>query len=106
MKSVKAQIVAGIAILIVAVVFTSIFCNDSEITNFETPDVIHKYGLIALSENKLIDGYSLNQYVLYDPDTLVMYSLITKNKGLAMTVLYNADETPKLYDAHEFEETN
>lgn len=106
MKSGKAPIVASIAVLIVVVIFTLIFCNDSEKTNFETPDVIHEYGLIALSENKLIDGYRLNQYVLYDPDTLVMYSLITKNKGMAMTVLYNADGTPKLYDAHEFEETN
>ena len=106
MKSGTAPIFASIAILIVAVVFTAIFCNDSGITNFETPEAIQDYGLIALSENELIEGYRLNQYVLYDPDTLVMYSLITKNKGMAMTVLYNADGTPKLYDAHEFEERN
>ena len=61
MKSVKAQIVAGIAILIVTVVFTSIFCNDSEITNFETPDVIHKYGFEILEDEEPLDYTSIDE---------------------------------------------
>ena len=58
-------------------------------------------GLVAISrQNHFIDDYTYNQTILYDPDTLVMYSMISGGNGaMSITVLYNADGTPKLYDS-------
>ena len=57
-------------------------------------------GLVAISrKDGFIKNYTYNQTILYDPDTLVMYSMISGGKGnLTITVLYNADGTPKLYN--------
>jgi len=55
-------------------------------------------GLVAISrQGNFIDGYEFDQYILYDPETLVMYSLISGNRGSAMSILYNKEGTPKLY---------
>ncbi|MBR6504282.1 MAG: hypothetical protein IKT41_00935 [Clostridia bacterium] len=56
-------------------------------------------GLVAISRlNGFIEEYNYNQTILYDPDTLVMYSMISFGSGISITVLYNADGTPKLYN--------
>lgn len=56
-------------------------------------------GLVAISkQNNFIEGYAFDQYILYDPDTLVMYVMIHGNKGSSMSILYNADGTPKMYN--------
>jgi len=56
-------------------------------------------GLVAISrKNGFIEGYDYNQTILYDPDTLVMYSMISNGRGATITVLYNAEGTPKLYN--------
>ena len=56
-------------------------------------------GLVAISRQAdFIDGYSLDQYILYDPDTLVMYIMIDSTTGTTISILYNADGTPKLYN--------
>ena len=61
-------------------------------------------GLICISrQNNFIDGYVLDQYILYDPETYVMYSVISGNNGTAMSVLYNSDGTLKLYTPTQIE---
>ena len=56
-------------------------------------------GLVAISrQDEVIPEYRYHQAVLYDPDTLVMYSMVWYGEGITITVLYNADGTPKLYD--------
>ena len=57
-------------------------------------------GLVAISrKDSFIKDYNYNQTILYDPDTLVMYSMISGGQGaLTITVLYNADGTLKLYN--------
>ena len=59
-------------------------------------------GLVKISRrNCFIENFDYNYYqtILYDPDTLVMYSMITvgKTSNIAITALYNADGTLKLY---------
>ena len=56
-------------------------------------------GLVAISkQDDFIDGYVFDQYILYDPDTFVMYVMIYGGNGSSMSILYNADGTPKLYN--------
>ena len=71
-------------------------CSDTE--EFELTDN-EMGGLVAISrQENFIDGYVFDQYILYDPDTLVMYVMIYGAKGSSMSILYNADGTPKLYN--------
>lgn len=42
-----------------------------------------------------------DQYIVYDPDTGVMYIIIRGTYAATMSVLYNADGTPKLYNPEE-----
>lgn len=71
-------------------------CSDTE--EFELTDN-EIGGLVAISkQNNFIDGYVFDQYILYDPDTLVMYVMIHGGKGASMSILYNVDGTPKLYN--------
>ena len=59
-------------------------------------------GLVAISrQNRFIEGYAFNQTILYDPDTLVMYSLISFGEGASITALYNADGTLKVYNPNK-----
>ena len=56
-------------------------------------------GLVLISRyDNFIEGYIYDQNILYDPDTFVMYSMISTNNGVAITVMYNADGTLKLYN--------
>ena len=73
-------------------------CSSTEPEEFEL--IESKIGglvMIAKQED-FVEGYIFEQYVLYDPETLVMYVMITKPKAMTMSVLYNADGTPKLYN--------
>lgn len=63
-------------------------------------------GLVCISmHNDFIDGYVFEQYILYDPETFVMYTFISGNDEAAMSVLYNADGTPKLYTPTKIEKS-
>lgn len=44
-----------------------------------------------------INGTCFNQTIMYDPDTMVMYTYLDGRYAGTMTVLYNADGTLKLY---------
>lgn len=58
-------------------------------------------GEYNIEKNGFDKGYY--QYILYDPETKVMYTLIWCHaRGeTGITVIYNADGTPKLYDPEE-----
>lgn len=59
-------------------------------------------GLVVISKQTYFAGRKYwRQYILYDPDTFVMYSFIYADSGSAMTVLYNKYGTPKLYNPEE-----
>lgn len=91
------------AIVALAIALGGIVClsgcstkpKEFELTESETG------GLVAISRQMyFIEDYNYTQTILYDPDTFVMYSMITGGSGaMSITVLYNADGTPKLYDS-------
>ena len=87
-------------IIALALVCGGIFCLSgcSSVEEFE-PTESEIGGLVAIGcEKGFIEDRNYIQYTLYDPDTLVMYSLIWSPDGMSITVLYNADGTPKLYE--------
>lgn len=42
-------------------------------------------------------GHNIYQHIMYDPETMVMYSFFYGSEGCAVTVMYNTDGTPKIY---------
>ena len=84
--------------MVLGMVFCFSGCSETETKEFElTESKIGGLVMIAKQED-FTEGYVFEQYVLYDPETLVMYVMITKPKAMTMSVLYNADGTPKLYN--------
>ena len=52
---------------------------------------------LVLVESGSFEGTIFNWHILYDSDTMVMYSIISCGDGIGMTRLDNPDGTPKLY---------
>mgnify|MGYP000210743341 CR=1 FL=1 len=57
-----------------------------------------KFILVGKDENFNTD---IDQYILYDPETMVMYIFIKGYKSGGLSVIYNADGTPKVYSPEE-----
>ena len=59
-----------------------------------------KFGtFIVISSNDIVVGSVYTQYIVYDPDTMVMWTIMKSkySTNLEMSVLYNADGTPRIY---------
>ena len=88
-------------LLTIALILGSLFCLtgcSEETKEFELAES-KVGGLVAISRQQdFIEGYVYDQYILYDPDTHVMYSMISSGKGMSITLLYNADGTLKVYN--------
>ena len=96
MRRIFASIIVIVLVLGMITCFTG--CSSSKTIEFEITDS-EIGGLVAISrKTDFIDGYNFNQTILYDPETLTMYSLITASEGITITVMYNADGTLKLYN--------
>ena len=61
-------------------------------------DQSSKFGTFIVIEQGSLEN-NLYQYIMYDPDTMVMYTYISKgyDDGVVFNVMYNADGTLKLY---------
>ena len=88
-------------IIALAMVLGMVFCFSGcfgSVKEFE-PVESEIDGLVAISrQGFFIEDYAYDQFILYDPETGVMYSMISWGKDITITVLYNADGTPKLYN--------
>lgn len=60
-------------------------------------NVQSKFGRFIVVEEGSIEDEPVYQYIMYDPDTMVMYSYLDGYKGGGFTVMYNADGTLKIY---------
>lgn len=98
MKKAHTPLLICIAAFLLTLLLIIGFSSCSKIKEFE-PTESEIGGLVAISYQKeFIDGYNYDQIILYDPETLVMYSIISGGDDTTITVLYNADGTPKLYN--------
>ena len=87
----KRKMLAMIIALVMCVSLLAAFCKKSD------SDVQSKSGTFILVEEEVIRGSYVDQYIMYDPDTMVMYSYLEHERGSGLTVMYNADGTLKLY---------
>ena len=86
----KRRMLAMIISLVMCVSLSACSCGESDSdvqsSKFET--------FIVVENGTLGDVY---QYIMYDPDTMVMYSYLDGRVGGGLTVMYNADGTLKIY---------
>lgn len=84
----------------IAIIIALIFCvtiGGCQTTAAKTevqPNIQEKF--IAI-DSGLISDYNMVQYIMYDPETMVMYTFLRSGNAGSMSVIYNADGTPRLY---------
>ena len=83
-----------LAMIIALVMCVSLSACSSEKSD---SDVQSESGTFIVVEEGMTKGSDVYQYIMYDPDTKVMYSYLKKGNSGGTTVLYNADGTLKLY---------
>lgn len=86
-----------IAIIIASLTLCLTFSGCEISTNEETVVDEPNIGKFILLHHKDLSN-GLDQYIFYDPQTMVMYTFCSQyNYAGGLTVMYNADGTPKLY---------
>ncbi len=86
------------------VLFIFIFmtgCSVSEQDN-EAKDIVEaeeeEFETFVVLSKKSIPHSDITQYILYDPDTMVMWTFMDGYRCGGPAVIYNADGTPKIYE--------
>ena len=92
---IKRILIAIIIALLACGSLASCYAYEPE-TNVKA-EVPEKIGIFILIEKGSIKNTDVYQYILYDPDTMVMYSYLDGYSGGGPTPLYNADGSPRLY---------
>ena len=70
--------------------------EEDDLYNEDITDEQEEYGFIITSVKHFYEE-RLTQYTMYDPETKAMYVYIDGYNSAGMSVIYNADGTPKLY---------
>lgn len=72
-------------------------CGESKDIKVETPQIP---GLVLIEKIK-VEGTSLNQFILYDPETFIMYSYVEWIDGGGFVEMHNINGTPRIYDPNK-----
>jgi len=91
----KRKVLAMIIALMLCATLCACGTTNSGTTSADSTDV--SFGKFVVLEKGKIDNSKLYQYIMYDPDTMVMYTFLNGNKCGGPTVMYNADGTVKVY---------
>ena len=95
-----------LAIVFIALIITSLLtgCGSSSESVDNTEETVQQEETVAglVTIDFSVNDYGVRSYIMYDPETYVMYVLVRDGSNAAstggMSVLYNADGTLRLYD--------
>ena len=91
----KRKILAIIIVLIMCLALSACTCEEN---TTEEPKKPVPAAFIEITAYRLETTYEMiYQYIFYDPETMVMYSYIEQSDGAAITPMYNADGTLRIY---------
>lgn len=90
------------AIIIAIVLTMSVLagCGSAEEANRESKDIVDDekdYESFVVISQETLTGW-LKQYIMYDPQTKVMWTYIEGDDGGGLSIIYKADGTPQLYE--------
>ena len=100
-EDILSTIIKGIALFIS--IFVICFFLESCNKNDKAAAVVQD-GFVIISD--YIAENSLRQCIMYDPETYVMYLYVSRGSNGGISVMYNADGTPKLYTPSPNSETD
>ena len=92
---------SGIGEIIISalfIVFLLFYVVDSKVTkevNAENEDI--KDSFVIISNSQI--GSNIQQTIMYDPETNVMYTFISRGGSGGISVMYDANGTPLTYSA-------
>ncbi len=76
-------------------------CSKSEENDHESKDIEVEApqipGLILIEKIK-VEGTNLHQFILYDPESFILYSYVEWVDGGGIIEMRNVDGTPRVYD--------
>lgn len=82
-------------IIALTLCFSLCACGTGTTSTTDSTDV--SFGNFVVLEKGKIDNTDLYQYIMYDPETLVMYTFLDGYGCGGPTVMYNADGTLRIY---------
>ena len=90
--------IAVIIAIIMSILLVSCSAESSETSSEEKIKEESISGFIVVAEKQIDLQYGcLWQSIMYDPDTMVMYSFVEQDDEGGFSVMYNADGSLKLY---------
>lgn len=100
-KMKKRKNVFAMVICIILLCLCIAGCSESEENDHESKDIkveaLQIPGLVLIEKVK-VDGTALTQFILYDPETFIMYSYVEWIDGGGIIEMRNIDGTPRVYD--------
>lgn len=90
----KRKILVMIITLVLSVSLCA--CSTEEQSKQSKADIQSQSGIFPVVAESDVGSYDF-QSIMYDPDTMVMYTYLDGNHTGTMGVIYNADGTLKLY---------
>ena len=76
-------------------------CSCSEVDR-DSKDIVEeeeKYGCFVVLSREFLPGEGyLEQYIMYDPQTKIMWTFIEGNDSGGLSIIYDVDGTPILYE--------
>ena len=84
-----------LAIIIALMLCISLCACEQETSETELAD--SSLGKFVILEEGALNDSGLYQYIMYDPDTMVMYTFLDGYHAGGPIVMYNADGTLKIY---------
>lgn len=92
---------AIIIAVILMVFFTTTACGESS-EDRESKDIVEeeeKYESFVILSREVLPGPGyIEQYIMYDPQTKVMWTYIEGDDAGGLSIIYNVDNTPVLYE--------
>lgn len=91
--------------IIIAVLLMAIFCMSAcgeSSEDRESKDIVeedNKPATFICISDEYVDGtYGLEQYILYDPETMIMWTFFECGDAGGLSMITLPDGTPKLYE--------
>ena len=93
----RKKIMAVVVVLSIVCGMCAFLCSCAK-TDSEPEKESTQRGIFVVIESGIIEhGGFVMQYIMYDPETMVMYTFLDGDRCGGPTVLLNPDGTPRIY---------
>lgn len=103
MKERRNLVIIIVAVLAVVLLSSAILagcgCSDGDRESKDIVEEEERYENFVVLSREILSGPGyLEQYIMYDPQTRMMWTYIEGSDGGGLSIIYNVDGTPMLYE--------